>query len=101
LTLVSLAALALGDLFVAATAETAPVFNVVDYGAQRDGSAPATEAFRKAIEAAHTAGGGTVYVPAGKYLSGPIEMFSNITLDIAEGATIEFPVTPLPLVPGR
>ena len=37
LTLVSLAALALGDLFVAATAETAPVFNVVDYGAQRDG----------------------------------------------------------------
>jgi polygalacturonase len=53
------------------------------------------------MEAAHTAGGGTVYVPAGRYLSGPIEMFSNITLDIAEGATIEFPVAPLPLVPGR
>jgi polygalacturonase len=67
LALVSLAALALGDLFVAAAAEKAPpVFNIVDYGAQRDGSAPATDAFRKAIAAAHTAGGGTVYVPAGK-----------------------------------
>jgi hypothetical protein len=32
-----LAALAFGDLFVAAAMETALVFNVVDYGAQRDG----------------------------------------------------------------
>lgn len=77
------------------------VFNVASYGAPRDGSAPATEAFRKAIAAAHAAGGGTVYVPAGKYVSGPIELFSNITLDISAGATIEFPVAPLPFVKGR
>lgn len=84
-----------------AAASASLVFNVADYGAQRDGSAPATEAFHKAIQAAQAAGGGTVYVPAGKYISGPIQLFSNITLDIGAGATIEFPVAPLPFVQGR
>jgi polygalacturonase len=77
------------------------VYNVVDYGAKQDGSAPATEAFRKAVAAARAAGGGTIFVPAGHYVSGPIELFSNMTLDIAAGATIDFPVAPLPLVHGR
>src|ERR1039457_4214391 len=48
-----------------------PVFDVTAYGAKRDGSAPATEAFARAIAAAKAAGGGTVYVPAGHYQSGP------------------------------
>ncbi len=89
---------------VAATqagAERSPYFNIVDYGAQPNASSSATDAFRKAIQAAHAAGGGTVYVPAGKYISGPIELFSNITLDIGAGATIDFPVAPLPFVKGR
>ncbi len=72
------------------------LFSVVDYGAKKDGSALATEAIRKAIEAAKAAGGGTIYVPPGTYLSGPIELFSNMTLDVAAGATIRFPVAPLP-----
>jgi polygalacturonase len=78
-----------------------PVFNIADYGAKQDGSAPATEAFRSAIQAAKAAGGGTIYVPAGKYQSGPIELFSNMTLEIDTGATIEFPVAPLPFTKGR
>jgi polygalacturonase len=77
------------------------LFNIVDYGAKKDGSEPATEAFREAIEAAKTAGGGTIYVPAGRYVSGPIELFSNMTLDVDAGATIEFPVAPLPFRKGR
>ena len=52
-------------------------------------------------QAAKAAGGGTIYVPAGKYTSGPIELFSNMTLEIDAGATIEFPVAPLPFVKGR
>lgn len=80
---------------------TPPFFNVVDYGAHTDGSAPSTEAFRAAIQAAKNAGGGTVYVPAGNYVSGPIEMVSNLTLYIDAGATIHFPATPLPFTPGR
>ena len=72
------------------------LFNIVDYGAKNDGSELATDAFRKAIEAAKAAGGGTVYVPPGHYKSGPIELFSNMTLDVDSGATIEFPVAAIP-----
>ncbi len=72
------------------------LFNVVDYGAKNDGSALATDAFRKAIAAAKAAGGGTIYVPPGRYKSGPIELFSNMTLDIDAGATVDFPVAPIP-----
>lgn len=72
------------------------LFNVVDYGADREGSRSSTEAFRRAIQAARGAGGGTIYVPPGKYTSGPIELFSNMTLEVDAGATIEFPVAPLP-----
>jgi polygalacturonase len=77
------------------------LFNVVDYGARNDASSPATAAFRKAIQAAKAAGGGTIYVPPGRYASGPIELFSNMTLEVDAGATIEFPVAPLPFVRGR
>src|ERR1035441_5466108 len=72
-------------------AQTAPsgmqVFNFLDYGAKNDASALATGAFGCAIQAAKAAGGGTVYVPPGKYTSGPIELFSNMTLDVDSGAT--------------
>ena len=78
-----------------------PFFNVLDYGAQNQGSAPSTDAFRAAIGAARQAGGGTVYIPAGDYVSGPIELFSNITLYIDAGAVLHFPATRLPLTPGR
>ena len=77
------------------------VFNVLDYGAVRDGSASSTEAFRKAIAAAQKAGGGTVYVPAGNYTTGPIQMVSNLTLDFDAGSVVRFPATVLPLTPGR
>ena len=78
-----------------------PQFNVLDYGARPDGAAPATEAFRSAIRAAQAAGGGTVYVPAGKYVSGPIELVSNLVLHIEAGATVQFPAMRLPYAKGR
>ncbi len=77
------------------------VFNILEYGAKNDASVPATQALQKAIAAAKAAGGGTIYVPAGKYISGPIELFSNMTLQIDAGATIAFPVAPLPFTRGR
>jgi polygalacturonase len=73
----------------------------MDYGAHNDGSASATEAFRAAIQAAKKAGGGTVYVPAGKYECGPIEMVSNLTLYFDAGATVHFPAVTLPFTKGR
>ncbi len=72
------------------------VFNIVDFGAKRDASSLATEAFRKTIEAVKKAGGGTIYVPPGKYITGPIELFSNMTLEVDAGATVDFPVSAIP-----
>jgi len=79
----------------------ATVFNVLDYGAHNDGSAPSTEAIRSAIQAAKAAGGGTVYVPAGNYVTGPIELVSNLALHIDAGATLNFPAAKLPFTKGR
>jgi polygalacturonase len=77
------------------------VYNILDYGARNDGSAPATDAFRAAIQAAKAAGGGTVFVPAGKYVSGPIELVSNLTLYFDAGAMVRFPAQRLPFTHGR
>ncbi len=63
-------------------------FNVKDYGAVGDGSNLDSKAINKAIDAAANAGGGTVYFPAGNYLSGSIHLKSNISLFIDQGATI-------------
>jgi polygalacturonase len=75
------------------------VFNIADFGARPGASA--TDAFRIAIQAAKSAGGGTILVPPGRYTSGPIELFSNMTLDVSAGAVIAFPVAALPFVKGR
>jgi len=77
------------------------VYNILDYGAKADASTSATAAFRQAIQAARSAGGGTIYVPPGKYTSGPIELFSNMTLEIDAGAVVDFPATLLPFTKGR
>ncbi|HEY5041744.1 MAG TPA: glycosyl hydrolase family 28-related protein [Verrucomicrobiae bacterium] len=63
-------------------------FNVRAYGALGDGTSLDSPAINKAIEAAAAAGGGTVLVPAGTYLSGSIHLQSNVHLLIDAGATI-------------
>jgi polygalacturonase len=84
------------------TAKAGLVFNVLDYGARNDASASATVAIRSAIQAAKAAGGGTVFVPAGKYVTGPVELVSNLVLHIDAGAVLEFPATTdMPLMHGR
>jgi len=75
-------------LFLVATFLHAAVFNVRDYGAGADGRTKDTAAFAKAVAAAAKAGGGTVQVPPGKYLTGAIELQSRITLEIEAGATL-------------
>ncbi|MGN6507382.1 MAG: glycosyl hydrolase family 28-related protein, partial [Tepidisphaeraceae bacterium] len=63
-------------------------FNVRNFGAVGDGKTLDSPAIDKAIVAASNAGGGTVVVPAGTYLSGSIHLKSNIHLLIDAGATI-------------
>src|SRR5579862_9239757 len=49
-------------------------FNILDFGAHRDGTASSTDAIQSAIRAAGRSGGGTVYIPPGNYVSGPIQL---------------------------
>ena len=78
-----------------------PVFNILDYGAHPDASTNSTEAFRAAIQAAKAAGGGTVFVPAGNYVTGPIELTSDLVFQLDAGAVLRFPAARLPFTRGR
>ncbi|MBN1126869.1 MAG: glycoside hydrolase family 28 protein [Sedimentisphaerales bacterium] len=69
-------------------------FRITDYGAIDDGRTDCTEAFQKAIAAAHEAGGGRVVVPVASFLTGPIHLKSNVNLYISKGATVRFAVDP-------
>src|SRR5881394_2250764 len=70
--------------------EAQQFYNVVNYGAKNDSSRIATKAIAAAIDAASKKGGGTVYFPAGKYLTGPVHLKSNITIFIDAGAELHF-----------
>ena len=63
---------------------------ITKFGAVGDGQTLCTEAFRKAISQLTKQGGGTVQVPAGVWLTGPIALKSNIRLNLAHGAIIFF-----------
>ena len=79
-------------------------YNILDYGAVANWNTKSTDAIRKAIEAASEAGGGTVYIPSGNFLTGPIHLKSNITLHVEGGAYVKFSTDfddYLPMVPSR
>lgn len=65
-----------------------PSINVKDYGATGHKESLATESLQKAIDAAVDQGGGTVYFPAGDYLSGSLILGDNLTLWLEAGATL-------------
>jgi polygalacturonase len=65
-----------------------PLFNVLNYGAVGDGKRLNTHALQAAIDACAAAGGGTVYFPAGMYLSGTLVLKSHVGLHLEAGATI-------------
>ncbi|MHB1922519.1 MAG: glycosyl hydrolase family 28-related protein, partial [Chitinophagaceae bacterium] len=65
------------------------MFNVRDYGAKGNGKSNDAPSINRAIDAAAASGGGTVYFPAGTYLSGSIHLKSNITLYLDQGSIIQ------------
>ena len=66
----------------------AATYDVKNYGAKGDGKTLDTPAINKAIEEAAANGGGTVYFPAGTYLSVSIHLKSNVAIYLEQGATI-------------
>jgi len=61
----------------------AAIYNVRDHGAKGDGKTLDTAAIQSAIDKCFNEKGGTVLIPAGDFLSGTLELKSNVTLHIA------------------
>ncbi len=76
----------------------AAVFNVTNYGAVGDGMTDNTIAIQNTINACHAAGGGTVEIPAGTFLSGPITLTNNINLQVDTNGLLQ--MLPLYTYPG-
>lgn len=76
-------------------------FSITAFGAIGDGRSDCTEAFRRAIDSCNTAGGGTVLVPQGTFMTGAIRLRSNVNLSVSKHAVVRFWTDPkkyLPLV---
>ncbi len=71
---------------IASRLPTGPVFTITNYGAVADSTISSTDAFRRAIADCQKAGGGVVRVPTGHFLTGPIDMVDNMTLQVDSGA---------------
>lgn len=77
-------------------ASTAPAdaISILACGAKPDGTTKNTAAIAKAIDVAVKRGGGTVRVPTGDFLTGPIVLQSNVRLHLDSGAILRFSTDP-------
>src|SRR5262245_26760179 len=64
--------------------------SIKDFGAVSDGVTVNTKAFANAIDAIVKKGGGKVIVPRGIWLTGPIQLKSNVNLHTEAGALVIF-----------
>jgi Glycosyl hydrolases family 28 len=62
--------------------------SVLETGAVGDGSTSSTAALQRAIDRCGEHGGGTVFVPAGRYVTGTLWLRSNTVLHLDAGAMI-------------
>ncbi len=66
------------------------VFNIVDYNAHGNGLEKNTNVFEKVIQDCEKAGGGRILIPEGIWLTGPIDLKSNMELYLEKGAVLLF-----------
>ena len=74
-------------------------FEISRYGAVTGGKTDCGEAIARAIAACHDAGGGSVVIPEGSYLTGPIHLRSDVNLHVSAGATLLFSRDPRRYLP--
>ena len=68
---------------------TSFIHNVRDYGAKGDGKANDSVAIAHAIQAAADSAGGEVVFPPGIYVTGTLELRSNLTLNLEPGSVLQ------------
>jgi polygalacturonase len=73
--------------------------DICAFGGRGDGAADNSAAFGRALEALKASGGGTLLVGGGIWRTGPLELFSNCTLHLEEGAVVSFIAEPARYTP--
>jgi len=64
-------------------------FNILKYGAKADGITLNTKSINEAIRDCNKKGGGVVVIPVGLWLTGPIELKSNVNLHLQRNAVLQ------------
>jgi len=64
------------------------VYDIRQFGAMPDGRTLCTEAIQKAVDRCAADGGGTVYVPAGTWLTGTVYLANGVTVQLDGGCTV-------------
>jgi hypothetical protein len=62
---------------------------ITGFGAVGDSITVNTAAIQSAIDSCHNAGGGTVEVPPGNFVTGTVFLKSNVVINLQQGATIQ------------
>ena len=65
-------------------------FNIIKYGATPDGLSLNTKSINTAILECSKKGGGVVLIPGGFWLTGPIEIKTNVNLHLQKNALLQF-----------
>ena len=76
------------SLFLCAGTIAATDYNALQQGAVGDGKTLNTKSLQSAIDALHAKGGGQLYFPAGRYLTGSLQLKSNVTLYLEKEAVL-------------
>ena len=75
-------------IFLSIASLRGETYDIKSFGAVGDGKTINTLAIQKAIDKCRDNGGGTVLIPRGTFISGTIQLYSNIDLHLERGATL-------------
>ncbi len=76
-----------------------PRFSIVDFGAVAGDKKKNSEAIARAIDRAHTAGGGRVIIPKGEWITGKVHLKSNVNIHLEKEAVLLFSEDPEDYLP--
>ncbi|HUZ59400.1 MAG TPA: glycosyl hydrolase family 28 protein [Hanamia sp.] len=77
-------------IIISANVNAQKIFNIKDFGAKGDGNTNDAISIQKTIDACFKNGGGIVEIPAPyTFISGPLELKSNIDLHVEAGAVLK------------
>lgn len=71
--------------------------SILQFGAKSDGTTLNTKAINDAIKAVNAKGGGKVVIPEGLWLTGPIELLSNVNLHTEKMLSLSLQMISMPI----